>query len=805
MFLFCILLMALCLTCSASEQLLAQPQRYKQPPEEVTALLTAPPPPLTSSSPTHEAILMVEYTANPGIALLARPYVRLAGLRIDTALNCRQITTEYTGARIRWLWQEEPVPIRLPVHGSLAGVPVWSPDGRKIAFGIRALGGIELWVANAWTGECYRAGNMMLNDVLGPAFKWMRDSDRLLVKVVPAYRQPAPKPSPTPEGPIIEESTPGKLAQVRTHQDLLKDTDDERLFEYYATSQIAVFRSSTGQVHQLCLPDLYMDAEWSPDEKYLLVTILQKPFSYRVPYYDFARRTEIRDANGQLVREVDRRPVSDDTPRQGVVSGPRDFRWQSLHPARLLWVEALDGGDPTRKAECRDELLQWDAPFEGTPASVLKTRHRLSRIDWTAQSDIVLLTEYDRDRRWTTTYRLNLSRPEEKTVLFDRNIRDDYSDPGSPLYIQLPNGHRVIRQEGDWAWFAARGASPKGDFPRLDKINLKTGQRQTVYTCPEDAFEEFVMFEGKNTQRIVTRYQSKTEPPNFYLIDLKDKTRKALTSFADPAPQLTRAEKRLIRYYRADGVPLSGTLYLPPDYSPGQRLPLFIWAYPLEYSDAATAGQVRGSENTFTFFRDATPLWLLTQGHAVLMNATIPIVGDPETMNNTFIEQTVAAGRAAIDYLDSLGLIDRQRVGVGGHSYGAFMTATLLAHSDDYAYGIARSGAYNRTLTPFGFQSERRSFWEVPELYLRLSPFTYAHRIRRPLLLIHGQEDNNSGTFPIQSERLFQAIQGHGGTARLVLLPYESHSYRARESVLHVVTEMLEWAETYGKKRQGAP
>ncbi len=743
---------------------------------------------------------MVEYNPNPGLSLLARPYARLAGIRIDTALNCRQLTTEYTGLWVRWLWQEAPVRIQLPVHGTLAGMPRWSPDGRKIAFGIRGPMGVELWVAEAWTGACLRAGNMMLNDVLGPAFEWMHDSDRLLAKVVPAYREPAPRPSLVPAGPVIEETTPGKLAQMRTHQDLLQNEDDERLFEYYATSQIAIIRSSTSQVHQLCLPDLYVDAEWSPDEKYLLVTTLQKPFSYRVPYYDFSRRTEIRDANGQIIREVDNRPVSDDTPRQGVVTGPRDFRWQSLHPARLLWVEALDGGDPTRKAEYRDELFRIDAPFTASPVSILKTRHRLSNLDWTAETDIALLTEYDRDRRWTTTYRIHLNKPDEKTILFDRSIRDDYNDPGTPLYTRLPNGHRVLRQEGDWAYFNTRGASPKGDYPRLDKIHLKTGKRQTVYACPEGAFEEFVMFEHKNTQRIVTRYQSKTEPPNFYLVDLKNNMRKALTAFTDPAPHLTRAEKRLVKYQRNDGTPLSGMLYLPPDYQPGQRLPLFIWAYPIEYSDAATAGQVRGSENTFTYFRDASPLFLLTKGHAVLMNATMPIVGDPETMNNTFVEQTVASGRAAIDYLDSLGIIDRRRVGVGGHSYGAFMTATLLAHSDDYAYGIARSGAYNRTLTPFGFQSERRSFWEAPDVYMRMSPFSYAHRINEPILLIHGEADNNSGTFPMQSERLFQAIKGNGGTVRLVMLPYESHSYRARESVLHVVAEMLEWAERHTKK-----
>lgn len=778
---------------------------YKQPPANVSAIVLAAPTPMSSTSPTNEAIMLVDYNPNPSIATLAQPFLRLAGLRINPVQNCRQNTTEYTAITIRWLAQEAPVRIQLPADGALAGMPQWSPDGRKIAFGINKTEGVELWVAETWTGNARRAGNLLLNDVLGGAFEWLNDSEHLFARIVPPYRGPAPVPAAAPSGPVVEETTAGKLAQVRTYQDLLQNADDERLFEYYATNQPVLVSSSTDKIRQLAAPGLYASADWSPDEKYLLVTTLRPPFSYSVPYYDFSRKTEIWDQKGKFVRMVSDLPVTDDTPRQGVVSGPRNFRWQALHPARLLWAEALDGGDPMNKVDFRDKLLRLDAPFAGNPTEVLQTQHRLAGMDWTAEKDIVLLAEYDRDRRWSTTYRLDLQAPTSKTVLFDRSMRDDYNNPGNPIYTRLPGGDRVLRQDGDWAWFSAPGASPKGDFPRLDKINLKTGQKQIVFQCPDGAFEEFVMFDGKTTNRIITRYQSKTEPPNLFLVDLKVKSRKALTAFTDPAPQLTGVEKRLVKYNRKDGVPLSGTLYLPPGYQPGQRLPLFIWAYPLEYSDAATAGQVRGSENTFTYYRNDSPLFFVTQGYAVLMNATMPIVGDPETMNNTFVEQAVASGRAAIDYLDSLAIIDRKRVGVGGHSYGAFMTATLLAHSDDYAYGIARSGAYNRTLTPFGFQSERRSFWEAPEIYMNVSPFTHAHKINEPLLLIHGAADNNSGTFPIQSERLFQAVKGNGGNARLVMLPHESHGYRARESVLHVLSEMFEWADKHGKEKIERP
>lgn len=778
---------------------------YKQPPADVTNIVLAPPTPMHAISPANDAILLVDYNPNPGIATLAEPYLPLAGLRINPRLNCRQNTTEYTGLTVRWLVLDETVKIQLPADGKLAGMPKWSPDGRQIAFGVNKTDGVELWVAEAWTGKSRRIGSFMLNDVLGPAFNWLDDSDRLLVRMITPYRGPAPDPTAVPTGPTIDETTTGKLAQVRTYQDLLQNPNDEKLFEYYGASVLTLAHSSTGKTQQLSQPGLYLDAEWSPDEKYLLVTTLRRPFSYNVPYDDFSRKTEIWDIRGQPVRTLVESPVTDDIPRQGVETGPRRFQWQALHPARMLWVEALDGGDPTNKAEFRDKIMLLDEPFTGEPRQLMLVKHRFSGLQWTADKDIALLSEFNRDRRWRTTYRLDLNNPAAKTTLFDLSVNDAYGNPGSPVYKKLPSGDWVIAQDGDWAWFECAGASPDGEFPRLDKINLKTGDKKTVFRCPPNVYEKFVMFTGKDDQQIVTSYQSKTEPPNFFKVNLKTNERKALTAFKDPAPRLTGIEKRLVKYNRKDGVPLSGTLYLPPGYKPGQRLPLFIWAYPLEYSDASTAGQVRGSENTFTFYRGDSPLFFATQGYAVLMNATMPVVGDPETMNNTFIEQVTTSGRAAIDYLDSLGIIDRQRVGVGGHSYGAFMTANLLAHSDDYAFGIARSGAYNRSLTPFGFQSERRSFWEATDVYMNVSPFTHADKIKKPILLLHGEADNNSGTFPIQSERLFQAIKGNGGTARLVMLPHESHGYRARESVLHTLAEMFEWANKYSATKENKP
>ena len=478
--------------------------------------------------------------------------------------------------------------------------------------------------------------------------------------------------------------------------------------------------------------------------------------------------------------------------------------WQPLHEARLLWAEALDGGDPRTKVPHRDKVMTLAAPFDDKPAEALKVAHRFAGLSWLPEKDRALLA-------WSTasaacgepprSCRPGPSRGHRRSVLLDLSIHDDYNDPGRPVTVKRPDGSTTILQDGDAIYLIGQGDSPEGSRPFLDKMDLKTGRKTRLFHCAERTYEMPMDFVGDSRSRILISHQTKTEPPNEFTVDLETGKRTKLTDYRDPAPQLTGVKKELIHYRRADGVPLSGTLYLPADYKEGTRLPLIIWAYPLEYNDVTTAGQVRMSPFLFPRLLGPSQLFFVTQGYALLDDATMPVVGDPERMNDTYIEQISAAARAAIDALDKKGVIDPKRVGVAGHSYGAFMTANLLAHTDLFAAGIARSGAYNRSLTPFGFQTERRSYWEATDLYTRMSPFTYAHQINEPILLIHGEADNNTGTFPIQSERLFQAIKGNGGTARLVMLPHESHAYRSRESVLHVLAEMFDWADRYIKNR----
>ncbi|MBM3311165.1 MAG: S9 family peptidase, partial [Candidatus Aminicenantes bacterium] len=618
---------------------------------------------------------------------------------------------------------------------------------------------------------------------------------------IPDGRGPAPEASRVPVGPEVYEST-GKATKVATYQDLLKTAFDEKLFEYYAASQLVEIDIATGAARKIGSPGIYVNVNPSPDGTYLLVTRVKRPFSTSVPFSSFARSTEIWAAAGELVKVLADLPPAENVPLNGVPTGPRGARWQPLKPASLTYAEALDGGDTEKDVPFHDRVLSLAAPFTAEPKEILKTQNRFAGFTWLATPGMAFATESNWRKRWQTTWLANFDNPAaQPRKIWDMSTQDAYNDPGQPV-MTIKDGDPVVLQDKDLIYLSGSGASPKGDHPFLDQMNLKTGEKKRLFQCAEGKYESFVAFAGEGRDKIIIVRESKTEVPNYFLCDLKAKKMQALTEFKDPAPQLTGVKRELVKYKRDDGVDLSGTLYLPADHQPGARLPVVVWAYPLEYSDASTAGQVRGSVNRFTFYRGTSQLFFVTQGYAVLDNAQMPVVGDPKTVNDTFVKQIVANAKAAIDTLDKMGVGDPKRVGVGGHSYGAFMTANLLAHCDLFAAGIARSGAYNRTLTPFGFQSERRTLWEARDTYINMSPFMFADKINEPVLMIHGMADNNSGTFPIQSERLFAAIKGFGTIARFVYLPYESHGYSARESVMTVLAEMFEWFDTYVKNKK---
>jgi len=794
---------------------------YQKAPAPISDILNAPPTPLTLVSPRSDQILVVDRLANPPVADLAQPMLRLAGLRINPATNGRHHPPRLVGLSLVEVATGHTRKVTgLPANPYMS-VPEWSPTGEQFVFTNITAGGIELWVGEAAAASVHRIDGIRISAILGDAVQWMPDG-RLLVQTVPSGRGNPPVEPRVPEGPIIQESD-GKKAPVRTYEDMLQNAHDEDLFDHYATVQLTLVDAHSGKVApskatvahdgDIGKPGIFARIDPSPDGRHILVSRIHRPYSYLLPEGDFPREVEVWEQTGKLEHKAASQPLADHVPVDGVLSGPRDFEWAATQPATLIWAEALDGGDPKSKAPFRDHLLMLSSPFSDQPKELVKLEQRYAPggfggggrfggrtgVEW-GDNGIGLVRDFDRDRRWTRTFLVDINQPgAAPRLIWERSIRDRYKDPGSPMLHTLPNGKRVMRLQGSTIFLSGSGASQKGEFPFLDRYDLQTGKTDRIFQCAEGSYESVLTLASEDGTHFLTRRESPTDPPNVFLRTAGSAEKKALTHFADPAPQLRGITKQLVTYKRADGVQLSFTLYLPPNYKQGERLPTVVWAYPLEFNDAATAGQVTGSPYRFTTIGGISHLFLATQGYAVLDDATMPVVGDPETMNNTYVEQIVASAKAAIDKATEMGVTDPDRVGVGGHSYGAFMTANLLAHSDLFRAGVARSGAYNRTLTPFGFQSERRTFWEAPDMYMKVSPFMHANQIKRPILLIHGMADDNSGTFPIQSERMYQAIKGNGGIVRYVQLPFEAHGYLGRESTEHTLWEMVSWFDQWVK------
>jgi len=772
---------------------------YRKPPQAILDVLQSPAPPQPSLSPDRRFLLLAQPVRYPSIADLARPMLRLAGRRIDPSNNGPHRPGYYTALDLQPL--PAPDSSRLPAlrklklpPGAHIGPPVWSPDGRRFAFLRYRETTIELWVGEAAAGDP-RPLLAGVNAALGEPFAWLPDQRSLLVETVPSGRGAPPKPPAAPAGPNIQE-TSGNTAPVRTFQDLLQNAHDEALFDYYATSQLTVINVETGRASAWGPPGIFRAFRPSPDGEYLFVARLRRPYSRLHPLEYFPAELEIWDRQGRRVRTIASLPVAE-VPIDGVPVGPRLVTWKPTEPATLFWAEALDEGNPKKKVPHRDRLLALRAPFTSEPTEAARIEQRLTSIDWFEKEDVAWLTDYDRDRRWLRTFTLEPGGAPQ--VVFSRNLRDRYRDPGAPVRRVLPNGHRAIWQHDGAIFLSGAGATREGDRPFLDRFSWRERKTERLFRSGETSYEYAAALLSEDGRRFLTSYETPTEPPNLYVRTAGDAARRAVTAFPDPTPQIRGITKQRVLYERHDGVQLSFTLYLPPGYQAGTRLPTVVWAYPREFSDAGTAGQVSGSTQRFTTLAGTSHLFFALAGYAVLDDAAMPVIGDPETVNNTYVEQIVAGARAAVEKAAAMGVTDPQRVGVGGHSYGAFMTANLLAHSDLFRAGIARSGAHNRTLTPFGFQSEPRTLWEAPEVYLRMSPLMAAHKIKEPLLLIHGEADNNPGTFPMQSERMYQALRGNGGTARLVMLPYESHGYVAFESVAHTLAEMIEWFDRHVK------
>jgi dipeptidyl aminopeptidase/acylaminoacyl peptidase len=786
---------------------------YQRPPQEIVEILDAPAPPVPFTSPAGNALLLATPVRYRPISDLAEPMLRGAGTRINPRNNGPHLFVYYVALEHQQIPDGPEVAVELPA-GARITEPRWNASGSMFAFTSVTATAVELWVGDAATAKVRRVEGVRVNPVLGYALAWMPDQKTLLVKTVPAQRGAAPSSDAgVPTGPRVEDSSGVKSASS-TYEgvELLKTPQDQNAFEYYATSQAAVVDPLSGRVTTIGSPAVLLKLMVAPGGQYLLVERLERAYSAIRMFNRFPTEVEVWDMSGRKVETLASQPLAEQVPIDGVRVGPRDHEWRSTAPATVVWQEALDDGDTYKKVPHHDRVML--KPIGGTASELMKTEQRFDGLRWIDQGGLALVTESDYDQRWFKTYLVDADhQAAAPRLVWSLSVDDGYHNPGEPVFRRLPNGARAILVFKGAIFTSGEGASPTGKRPFLDRIDLRTLKTERLFRSSGEHLESFVAWVDPARMTLLTQRESPVDPPNIYLRTLGAalpartaagearfrSTARQLTHFTDPNLRLRQISKRLVTYERPDGVKLSFTLYLPPDYHAGTRLPSIIWAYPLNYTDPNAAGQVATAQQNFTTVFGASPIYLALQGYAVLDETAMPIVGPTETAYETFIEQTIANAKAAIDKAVELGVTDRERVGIIGHSHGALMAANLLAWSDLFRAGVARSGAYNHTLRPFGFQNERKTLFQVPDRYLRLSPLIHADRIKSPLLIIHGERDNNPGTVPLQSEKLFEAIRALGGTTRLVMLPLEPHGYLTRESVEHTLYETRTWFDRFVK------
>ena len=777
---------------------------YKKPSAEIMALADYERAPSVSMDSKKEYMLLSYRNTYKTLDDLNQTEMRLGGLRINPVTNISSTVTYVNNLKIRKISAKNETQVSgLPADAKISNV-AWSQNEKKIAFTNTTNSGVELWIIDVASAAAKKITSDNLNANLGSPFSWMKDNETLLVKVLPKNR-PAliDEKKDLPKGPTVSVSD-GSKSQNRTYQDLLKNKSDEANFDALVTSELYKITTS-GTATLFKSADIYAGESFSPDGNYLMLTTIQKPYSYIVPLSRFPQKSVVYDLTGKEIKQVNEVPLTEIMPKgfSSVRTGKRSMSWRADKPATLVYVEALDEGDQAKKADYRDEVFQWNAPFNSAPTSMMKTQQRFGGISWGNDSFAIAYDSWY-DTRNAKTYLLNPSNPNETPkVISDRNSQDIYSDPGNFETKKNEFGRYVIATENGNAYLIGDGNTKDGQFPFIDEMNLKTLKTKRLYTSKiKDKKEDLMSIEDFKKGDVLVMIQSKNDYPNYYFRNIKSGKLTPITTFQNPFESIKNVYKEVIKYKRKDGVDLSGTLYLPANYdrTKKEKLPLLIWAYPAEFKDKNSAGQSDKNPNEFTFPNYGSFVYWVTKGYAVLDDASFPIIGEGTTEpNDTFITQLVDDAEAAINAVDNLGYINRKKVAVGGHSYGAFMTANLLTHSNLFACGIARSGAYNRTLTPFGFQSEQRNYWDVPAIYNGMSPFMNADKMKTPLLLVHGEDDNNPGTFTLQTERYFQALKNLGAPTRMVILPKESHGYAAKENILHLLWEQDQFLEKYLK------
>lgn len=782
---------------------------WQSPEEDILKILYAPQLPRVSVSPSKKYMLLTDPIIYPTLSELAGPMLKLAGTRVNPKNNYYHGRHGGTSPRVLTIKDGKIIPLNIPEESEVLST-YWAADGQRFALSVGFENRIELWMGDI-TGLIEKVPDMNLNPLMDEAVKWFPNQEKILVRRI-KDRGAVPQKPAIPNGPKILEDDGASARSTYESRNLLETAYDDAQFSYYTQSELVIYDTKTKQKQVVGPAASYISAGISPDGNYLLIERLKAPWSHEVAWWRFANDIEVWNLKGDLVKTVVNHPVANEVPVQGVISGPRSVSWQPTAPHTLFWREALDGGDPVAEVAFRDKLMRWEAPFNVQPEEVFKAEHRIQATMWGQSDGMLMVYQRERIKRWRYVWILDVDKGTAKQW-FDLNENDRYNDPGFPIFTQLDNGKYVFKVEDGAIYFRGRGGSKDGDRPFVDRRNIETGETERLFRCAPDKYEYFVDFAEESNSFIMSS-ESATTVPNFYLAKFSETieaeadestraiTKRPITTFEDPSPELREIENKIVKYQRKDSIELSFQLLLPPGYKEGTRVPTVVYAYPLEYSGGKTAGQVRGSSNRFMRIYGPSHKYFLMRGYAVLDNTAMPMIGDPETVYDTFVPQLVADAEAAVAKAIDMGIADPDRIGIIGHSHGGLMVANLLAHSDLFCAGIARSGSYNKTNQPYGFQGERRSLFEATKSYIDCSPTFFADKVNEPILIIHGDDDSNPGTLTFQSEVFYEAVRGSGGTARLVLLPFEDHGYRAKESIEHVLWEQMKWFDKYVKNRK---
>lgn len=784
---------------------------WKSPDEDILKIVHAPELPRISISPTKTHMILSDPITYPTLSELGGPMLKLAGTRVNPKNNYYHGRHGGTSPRIFSILDKTTINLNIPTGAELLRTK-WTTNGERFALSIGFEDRVELWLGDI-SGHVEKVPNIILNPLMDQAVRWFPNQEKLLIRKIP-NRGLAPQKPSIPKGPKILQDAGASARSTYEARNLLKTSHDEELFDYYTQCELVVYDIKTKKIEAIGPAASYIYSGISPDGNYILIERLKKPWSHEVTWWRFANDIEVWDLKGNLIKTIANQPLANEVPVHGVITGPRYVTWQATAPHTLLWREALDGGNPLSELKFRDRLMIWEAPFKGEPKEIFKAEHRIQSTMWTETDGQLIVYQRERKKRWRYVWLLNIDKGTSK-LWFDLNEKDNYNNPGNPIYTRLDNGSYAIKVEDGAIFFRGRGGTKEGDRPFVDKRNIITGKTERIFRCAKDKYEYFIDF-TEDSNSFIMSSESSVDVPNFYLAKVGKKikseageskrkiTKELITNFKDSSPELREIKSEIVRYKRDDGVELSFELLLPPGYKKGTKLPTVVYAYPLEYSGAKTAGQVRGSSKRFMRIWGPSHKYFLMRGYAVLNNTAMPMVGDPETVYDTFVPQLVADAEAAVSKAIDMGIADPDRIGVMGHSHGGLMVANLLAHTDLFCAGIARSGSYNKTNQPFGFQSERRSLFEAKKSYIDCSPTFFADKVNEPILIIHGDDDSNPGTLTFQSEVFYEAVRGSGGTARLVLLPFEDHGYRAKESIEHVLWEQLNWFDKYVKNRKTA-